>query len=437
VSLTTNMRLNYRLNRFVRRCQFLVAAGTFVFGALQAGGQAPASPADVPRTPASAEQTFSSYEGQNVATIEVAGQPSLDQSQFSSLLAQKAGEPFSKDKVNQSASAIRETGKFKDVRIQVDPEATGVRVMLILEPAVYFGVFEFPGAERFPYSRLVQVANYPTQTPYSTGEVERDRQNLLNFYRQEGYFEAEVSSGVKVDAAHAVANIQFRVKLGRHAKFGDVEIAGLPNDQEQRLQQSLRSLLARARTVAIRPGKTYHRSTLTKSTQYLQTELQKMGLLGAQVTLAGADYHASTNRADIHFNVKPGPEIRVDITGAHIWGWTRKSILPMYQGLPADPETVQEGRQALASYFQGKGFFDVKVDANFKATPKGDVIEYHIAREKKHKVDEVTVTGNRELKSDQLTSHLAIEEKHLFSSGKFSDDLLRSSVNNLKAVYAS
>jgi outer membrane protein insertion porin family len=380
---------------------------------------------------------FMSYEGQNVSTIEIAGQPSINDADFSSMFVQKAGQPFNKEKVDQTAEAIKAAGKFKEVRIQVDPEANGVRVLFILEPADYFGVFEFPGADRFPYSRLIQIANYPTQTPYSAGEVEQDRQSLLNFYRQSGYFQAEVSSSVKVDAAHGLTNIEFPAKLGRQAKFGEINIAGLPNDKQQHLQQSLKTLLARARTVAIRPGKTYHNSTITKATQYLQTELQKEGLLGAQVTLAGAEYHADTNRADIHFDVKPGPEIRVDISGAHIWSWTRKSLLPMYQGVPADPETVQEGRQALAFYFEAKGFFDAKVDATLKTAPKGDVIEYHIVKEKKHKVDDVTVTGNHDLKTDDLTSHIPIEKKHLFSSGKFSDQLVRTSVNNLKAVYAS
>src|SRR6266567_5053435 len=412
-------------------------AAVCLFAVVHTTAQNTQSSNDIPRTPPSAQQMFTSYEGQNVSTIEIAGQPAIKETDFSSIFVQKAGEPFAKQKVEQTAAAIKATGKFKDVRIQVDPEANGVRVQFVLEPADYFGVFEFPGAERFPYSRLIQVANYPTQTPYSAGQVEQGRQSLLNFYQQEGYFQAEVSSNLQVDAAHGVTNVVFPAKLGRHAKFGEVVIAGLPNDQQQNLQQSLKSLLARARTVAIRPGKTYHHSTLTKATQYLQTELQKKGLLGAQVTLAGAEYHPDTNRADIHFDIKPGSEIRVGITGAHVWGWTRKRLLPMYQGIPADPETVQEGRQALASYFQAKGFFDVKVDANFKATPQGDMIEYRIVKEKKHKVDEVTVTGNQDLKTDELTPQLAIKEKHLLSSGKFSDQLVRSSVKNLKAVYAS
>ena len=380
---------------------------------------------------------LSSYEGQTVSTIEVAGQPDVRETEFASIIAQKAGEPFAREKVEQTAAAIRAMGKYKDVRIQVDPDAKGVRVLFVLEPAAYFGVFDFPGGQQFPYSRLIQVANYPAQTPYSAGEVEQDRQSLLDFYRQEGYFQAEVSSNVNVDAGHGIANIDFPATLGRRAKFGEVVIDGLPNDEQQQLEKSLRSLLARARTAAIRPGKTYHHSTLTKATQYLQSELQKKGLLGAQVTLAGAEYHADTNRADIHFNVKPGPKIQVQISGAHLWSWTRKKLLPMYQGVPADPETTQEGRQALAGYFQAKGYFDVTVDTNFKATPKGDVIEYHIAKEKKHKVDDVTVAGNQTLKSDQLTPHIAVEKKTLLSTGKFSDQLVRSSVKNLKAVYAS
>src|SRR5664279_4598130 len=150
---------------------------------------------------------------------------------------------------------------------------------------------------------------------------------------------------------------------------------------QERLQRTLKSFLARSRGAAIRQGKPYHRSTLTKATQYLQSKLEKEGLLGAQVDLAGAEYHAESNRADIHFAVKPGPKIRVDIEGAHVWTWTRKALLPMYQGVGADEEAVQEGRQALVSYYQGKGFFDVKVDAESKTSAKSDTILYRITKE--------------------------------------------------------
>src|SRR5206468_1901698 len=118
---------------------------------------------------------------------------------------------------------------------QVDPAPDGVRVQYVLEPAVYFGIFTFPGSKLYAYSRLIQVTNYPAQSPYNPAEVERDRVALLQFYREQGYFQAEVSSQVQVDAPHAMANVAFPAKLGKRAKFGKVIIQGLPDDEEHHL----------------------------------------------------------------------------------------------------------------------------------------------------------------------------------------------------------
>jgi len=389
----------------------------------------------VPKTPPG--EMLSSYEGQNVSSIEFAGQPDLDPAGFSSAVDQKTGEPFSQQKVEQTAAAIKSAGKYEEVRIRVDPESNGVRSRFVLEPAVYIGIFQFPGAEQFPYSRLIQVANYPVQAPFDAAEIERDRKSLLNFYRQSGFFQAEVRSDVKVDQKRQIANVSFAATLGPRAKFGEIFIDGVPPAEQERLRASLQTTMARARTVAIRPGKRYRRSTIGKAATYLQAELEKKGQLNAQVKLAGAEYHADTNRADIHFNIVPGPTIKVDIQGAHVWPWTRKSLLPVYQGIGVDDESVEEGRQALASYFQSKGFFDVKVESHLETVPTHDEIVYRITKQKKHKVADIKVAGNNQLPSSQLMPHITIEKKRFFSSGKFSDQLVRDSVKNLKAVYDS
>ena len=197
-----------------------------------------------------------------------------------------------------------------------------------------------------------------------------------------------------------------------------------------------RCWLAPARSPFV-PARRISYGTLTRATKYLTTELQKKGLLDAEVKLAGAEYHADTNRADIHFNITPGDVVKVEIEGAHVWPWTKKSLLPAYQGIGVDQESVAEGQQALASYFQSKGYFDVKVDSHLDQGQKHDTVLYRITKEKKHKVEDVKLTGNSLLHSDQLTPHIAVQEKHFLSAGKFSDDLVKQSVKNLKAVYES
>ena len=390
-----------------------------------------------PKTSPQTMQILSSYEGQTVNSIELAGRPDLDTSRYAGSLVQHADEPFSRQKIDQTIDALKRKGNFDEVQLQIEPEGDGIRVLLVLEPAIYFGIFQFPGAERFPYSRLVQVANYPPQAPFNRGEIQRDKDQLINFFRQQGYFQVQVDAEVKVDTAHGLANIFFHTTLNRKAKFGNVVITGTTAQESANLADNLHGLRARVRGAAIRPGKTYHYSTVTRADQYLQSRLEKQERLASKVQPQGAEYHADTNRADIHFNVDTGPVVHVDVKGAHLWSWTRKSLLPVYQGVGVDPELVEEGRQSLTSYFQAKGFFDVKVSSKLNQLGSVDTIVYQIAKGKKHKVEAVEVAGNKNIKTDQLMGQLAVQKGHLFSQGKFSDKLVRTSSKNLEALYKS
>jgi outer membrane protein insertion porin family len=403
----------------------------------QSTSQHSAEAKQLPKTAPATASILSSYEGQNVTAIEIAGRPGLDASQLTPLFQQHAGQPFAKAKIDSSIAALKATGKFGQVQLQVEPEAKGVRVLLILEPAIWFGIFEFPGAERFPYSKLVQIANYPPQAPYNADDVQRDSDALVRFFQQEGYFEAEVRPQVNLDTAHNVANVRFVVSLNRKAKFGTVAIADTTPEQAAKMTKSLQGIKARVRGAAIRPGKNYRHATLNNAQQYLQKGLEKKGKLAAQVKLDGAAYTADTNRADIHYDVQEGPTVHVQVTGAHLWSWQRKSLLPIYQGVGVDPELVQEGREALVSFFQDKGFFDVDVNSQFHKKDSVDTIVYVISKGKKHKVTEVSVAGNSQIKTPDLTALITVKKSHLFSPGDYSEKLVRTSTKNLTALYQS
>lgn len=386
---------------------------------------------------ASADQFLSSYEGQNVSAVQIAGRPEDVTTKYGSELLQKPGEPFSKDKVNQSVAALKSAGNFEQVQVQVIAESNGVRVVFVVEPAIYFGIFQFSGAKQLSYAQLIQASNYPSQEAFNPAEVNADRDSLLTFLRQQGFFRAQVDPQVAVDTAHALANVDFQTTLGKRAKFGKTVVEGAPDDEATKLEHKTTSLRARLRGAAIRPGKTYRRGALTRATNYLQGSLEKEGYLGAQVKLSGAEYQAETNRADIHFHVDPGEITHVQIQGAHLWPWTKKSLLPVYQGVGVNDETVLEGQQALVNYFQGKGYFDVKVDSNRINNSKGEQITYRITKNKKHRVESVQLAGESEMPASRLTPLIAVKNEHLLSAGKFSEQLLNASVKNLKTLYQS
>src|SRR5437868_5257946 len=141
-----------------------------------------------------------SYDGQKVGSVDLIASPRIDTSQYSTLIVQKAGEPYSTEKVQATIKALEQTQAFSKVDLKVRPDPEGPKLMFVLEPAYYIGMVTFPGAvKRFRYSRLLQVVNIQDQTTYQQSQVQAAESALLKFLADNGYFQATVQTEVHTD----------------------------------------------------------------------------------------------------------------------------------------------------------------------------------------------------------------------------------------------
>lgn len=424
-----------------RRSVFAVLLFFFAAASLAVAQVSPSPtqhPSQAPQTAPQVSRTLPSYEGQNVTSVELAGQPDLDARTVQPLIALQPGQKFSQAKIDQTIATLKRTGHYQTVEVEVRPDPAGIRVLFVLHPAYYFGVYEFPGAvTRFAYSRLLQVADYPPRGAYTSVDVKTAQTSLETFLHRNGYFQARVKPVLRLDSVHKLVNVDYHVTLGRRAKFGDVKIEGATPAETAKLTSKLHSFMARLHTSAIRPGKTYNLKTLQNATQYLEDALVKEKFLGGQVKLIGAAYDPETNRADISFNVRTGPPVDAKVEGAHLWSFQKRRLLPIYQENGLDPELIQEGRQNLISHFQQAGYFDAQVTVKTQEQPNHETIVYQITKGPRHRVAEVDIAGNRHLIDKDLKPHVTVEEKSWlpWSHGKFSQKLLRASVKNLERLY--
>jgi outer membrane protein assembly factor BamA len=380
---------------------------------------------------------MASYEGQKVASLVLAGRPDLDLSRLEPLVQQKVGEPLSQTKIDQSVATLKAAWHLSDVTVDVRPTAEGLNVMMVLEPALYLGIYSFPGAElQFAYSRLLQAADYPVKAPYSIVDVEHAQEGLSSLFHRSGYFEATVRPEVKPDFEHGLVKVVFHVSLARRAKFGEVHLHGTSPEQTERLERSLGSFMARIRGASMKPGKTYSPRRLENATQHLRNALVKQHFLAAQVRVIDANYHPETNKADIDFNITTGPLVHVKVTGARVSGRTQRRLIPIFLEGSIREAVIEEGEQNLVSHFQSKGFFDAKVDTSVVKQGAGTTVTYSISRGDRRKVDQVRIRGNEHIPSGELMTHVVVKRRRLlFSHGAFSEQLVRRSVNNLTTVY--
>lgn len=453
--------------RFLRLETWPVLLLLALLGSAQTPPQPPAT-----GTSRGVVENLPTYEGQNVTSIELAGWPGLQPEPLLAHLPQAPNQPFARAAVEQSIAELKTRlaatpapngGRLQDIALQIVPEPGGIRILFVLQPAEYLGVFQFPGALRFSYTRLLEAFGYEPQQPYSDRNLAAGQQRLEDFFHQQGYFQARVNPVLHPYPERGLVDVTFAVHMGPRARFGEVTLAGATPQQMAYLQPSLRSWLARLRRSAILPGHAYSLPTLENATQRLQSALNGHGHLGAQVVLAGAKYDVASNRADITFNLVPGPKVQLAVEGMHLWPWNH-GLIPIYQESRVDAELIQEGQENLVNYLSSRGYFNASVTTTVQRPgeapvvttqsasslapavlppprtgppPAQETITYTIHKGPQHDVESIGFQGNRFFSNSELQALVQVKPEGFlwFSHGTYNAPLLASSVQNIEALY--
>jgi outer membrane protein insertion porin family len=393
------------------------------------------------RSQQSQPNSYAGYEGQNVSTVDIAANEATDIEAIRKLITQQTGQPFAMAAIQKSVSALQSTKSFTQVQVSIEPGQSGLRVLFILQPADYVGIVTFPGsAEHFSYVRLLQAVNIPDQSPYVDSLLPPAQEALTKYLREDGYFLASVHPEIHRDETHRVVNIAFNCDLNKRARFGEIKFDGFSDAEAASIRKSLGSTWAKIKGTSLRSGKAYERSRVQKSLDTIRNRLRDEGRMAPVVRFPTPSYDPDTNWADLLFHVEKGPLVSVEVTGAHVSKRTIRRLIPIYDENSVDQDLVDEGQRNLTSYFQSKGFFNAKVDANLKTEPDTVKVVYTVDRGSRHKVEGVYFQGNRFFGDGVLKPHVFVHKGlslfgRTFSRGNFSEDLLRKSVQSLTALY--
>ncbi|HWZ74989.1 MAG TPA: POTRA domain-containing protein [Candidatus Sulfotelmatobacter sp.] len=382
------------------------------------------------------------YEGQNVSAVSLIANPHRNLEPLYPLVQQKAGALYSEDQIKQSIEALQKAGGFPEVRASVDPDVTGLRVSFLLEPAYYLGVIDFPGAvKRFSYTTLLQVVNLQDEDPYDPARLPIAQDALLNFFHQNGYFQAKVHAEPKIDDEHQLVSVVFVVETGKQARISSVTLDGPGQPENSRLLRAVRSLRARLSGGLLKAGMPYSRERLNEASTLLKRALAGQRRLASSVKENPPEYDPVKNRVAVSFKIEVGPVVTVRTAGARLssipflGGRQMRKLVPIYSEGTIDRDLVEEGRRNLIDYFQKKGFSDVKVTTEFQKKPDEILVVYNIDRGRKHKVDRILFHGNYAIPEKDLLDQMSIKKSHVWTHGAVSDKLAKKSKENIEALY--
>jgi outer membrane protein insertion porin family len=376
----------------------------------------------------SATTPISEYEGKLVQSIELPNAPERDREHLLALLAQKAGEPLSRDRVRESIRTLYATGRFADIQAEAAPSGAGVVLIFSTSLNFFVGAIEVEGAPGRPSTnQIINASKFELGELHTLDKLDRALQNIRRLLQENGYYRARVTAESTSNAATQQVSLLFHITPGESAHVGQVKVTG-----------SASLSVGEVQSIAhMDHGDRLTASRISDALQRLRKKFQKQNRVLAQVSIAEQQYHPETNSVDFTFQIDPGPVVVIYARGFHISRRVLRKEIPVYEENALDDDLLNEGKRNLLDYLQTRGHFDAKVEIQRENDAKTLRVIYQIDPGPLHKLVVVEITGNQKfLDVAALKSRMSVQPASRFlSHGRYSEALLRSDVATLELLY--
>jgi outer membrane protein insertion porin family len=381
------------------------------------------------------------YEGLPVTAIsfEPSDQP-LPDDELRRRLPFTQGAPFHEHDLRQAIQNLYATGRYSDLAVDAQRVTSGVALRFITQRAYFVGSVDITGVKQPPNNgQLVSAAKLQLGTPYLDSDKQQAIESLTGILRQNGFYNAKVTSKVELRTSTEQANLTFNVQTGARARFEEPSISGNP-------ERSTKSVIRATRWKRLYGlfGLGWNQVTDTRVRQgvdNVRRYYENRNLLETKVALSRLDYHRDTNTVQPSISITAGPRITVRVQGAKINRGKLTELVPVFQERSVDADLLLEGERNIEQYFQGDGYFEAKVTHSVASDPETEeqIITYAVSRGRRHKFVSLNITGNHYFPKETIREHLYIEPASFprFPFGRFSQAYLRQDVQAVQSLYAS
>ncbi|HMQ16456.1 MAG TPA: POTRA domain-containing protein, partial [Phycisphaerae bacterium] len=296
-------------------------------------------------------------EGMPIREVELVGLQSISEGFVRRTIKTRVGQSYQPLQTQDDVRELVRTRKFLNVFASARVEDGQVIVTFAMQEKPEIASIELEGNKAFSRSDLFKEVTVTPQTPIDRYEINRSVDNLVQKYRQNGYYYAQVT--LDETALTAERRVVFRITEGPRVRVRRIELEGLRSFPRILLLFKIRT---QTWFWIFRKG-AFDEELAERDVQELQTFYRNEGFLDARVgyRLDFDDVH----RADLTmvFVIEEGVRYRVhDVRfrgNVTIPTETLRAALALQPGDLARDESIQANRRIVEDKFGEIGFVDV------------------------------------------------------------------------------
>ena len=159
--------------------------------------------------------------GAVIAQIRVTGNQRIDAETVKHYLTLNAGQRYDAAKADESVKALFATGLFRDVHIRREGDA----VVVDVAEAQLIRNVAFEGAKDVTSDTLAKEVQLKASGLYTSARAQADVQRVLDVYRRQGYYGAQVEAKI-IELDHNRVDLVYEIREGAVTKVAGINFIG-------------------------------------------------------------------------------------------------------------------------------------------------------------------------------------------------------------------
>jgi len=362
--------------------------------------------------------------------VQIEGAPSGDSGQIRDTILLKEGQLFSSVAVHDSLLRLFRAGLVSGARVEGQPVGEdGVAIKFVVRPQAHLDTVVFEGNTVFSSDELrARLIGLDSGEKVLAGTIARAVTDLQSFYASRGYYQAQVTSEVRLDTSATHATVVFNINAGEPAKVSTFKIVD-PKGRAIEIPNFRHSLVQ---------GRPFSDQSMQQEMEDIKKAYLQKNYLAVRLSNQITPNPAS-NTVAVTITVDTGPVVTVEIRGLSITDKQKRLVLPFFTEGGIDDFSIDEGARRLLDFAQKQGYFFAVV--NRPDAPKLDQpavkLVYNVSAGARYTLSKIDICGVTAIPKQDLLAKMRSRTSSVISigvprRGVTSNDLLRQDANMIQ-----
>ena len=277
----------------------------------------------------------------------------------------QAGDPVSRYQVRKSIEEIYTMGLFSQVRVIETPESGGVRLTFDLTRKIRIEKIEFTGNNLDKDLLLAVVVSRPKKE-YSVQIAEEDRLQILNLYKDYGYFQAKIrlTTPAVPNSSHQV-NLLYNINEGNQVFIQEIRFEGAKSIDLEKLEKAIKS----------ETGQVYQKQSVDEDVRRIRELYRENEYLTVKVK-AHSTYNDAAGTVSLRYEIIEGKKIKIEFVGDGVDRSEFEQTLTLFQRDNFSETILKSTDEQISQFYQQKGYYELQVTHRREEKSGQEVVIY-------------------------------------------------------------